>query len=420
MKFNKVYFPIVFFLVIQNFVSSEVFWCLGALSTLFYIVAKRKWKMLIPQREIAILVVFVIWGAILGIVDLSQNINSTRDFVRDLFYYTNPIIFIFVGAQYAKDNVGIYRILNSFIVGSGILSVIKFANLFVNRNLLLSAFSVFTWRTITGDAVVVMGMTIAIVLSGIIPFKERLSSKLNIICFVLTGLYFLISLSRTNIMIVAIMYAVLVLDKANVMKTIKKILSACIVLIIAVFILNSVLPSNISEAFIQKMFSSITEINAKNTWSSTADIQENWRGYETYCAVKQWNTNGLFSQVFGAGFGTRIEVGPYAYSLLGQTINGSPATSIAVLHNGYATQLIKLGCLGVILYLSYYGLLIRKGLHGIKKEEGTLARLLLAIAIILVFQTYFLNGLFKDYCFYPLIITIGYCGYVLERNGRVR
>lgn len=418
---NKIYWPIVVFLIVQTFVSSEVFWVMGLLVCLYYVFINQQGKIKIPFREYKTLFTFLLWGFIMGIIGmLLWNIDS-RDFIRDCFYYSNPIIFIYLGALYAKKKIDLHRMFNAFIVSSAILCLIQLVIIGKNITSLLSASSVYGWRKISGSGVVVMGIALAIVLSGVIPRNKRLPKMWVIILTGVTASYFIISLSRTNLLVVAIMYAVLIWEKGKTKAIIGRIVLVVFLIIISLVVFNKLIPSEISKAFTEKILSSFSEISFSNTWKTEAEIQGNWRGYETYCAIKQWRNKPLFSQLLGEGFGTRIYVGHYAYSLLKQVgRNGQAISSIAVLHNGYATQLIKLGILGVIYYFYFYLRLIKKAMKARKTHDSIESRVLLSMGLIFLVQTYILNGLFKDYCFFPIIILIGYSAYNIEHKNFFR
>lgn len=218
-------------------------------------------------------------------------------------------------------------------------------------------------------------------------------------------------------MIIFIMYAVLILTERNRKTILKKNIPILFALIIGGLLLTFLLPKSIGSAFINKLLSSFNEISVSNDWNNPVNVQAHWRGYETYCALEKWNDAGFFSKIFGFGFGERIYVGEYAYTLLKQVSKtGTPVDSIAVLHNGYATQLIKLGTLGVISYVVFYIKIAKKGWQKRKDKNNIIARILLSVALILLVQTFYLNGLFKDYVFFPIVIMVGYCSYMIKQE----
>lgn len=414
---NKVFWPIVFLLLIQLYMPSEMFWLVGFTIVLYEILLKKRGKFIIPFKEYKILFLFIPWGFIIGIIGQFRGDISFLDMVRDIFYYLNPIIFLFLGGKFAKDRVNIYHIFNAFTIASGLVCSISFVNLIINSGSLTAINSINQWRHIVGDGHIVTAISLAVLLAHVVPKEESLPKLVILIATTISVLYFILTLSRTNIMIVAILYIVLLLQKGNTKIVFIRVFGTLLFVVFLIIIANTLLPKDITSAFIDKMLSSFTEINSSHEWNTVAEVQANWRGYETSCAILQWKNTTLPEQIFGQGFGKRIDVGIYAYTLLKQVDKaGTPMTSIAVLHNGYATQLVKLGVVGVIIYILFYFQLIYKAYSHMRIKDTLEARILLALGIIFLIQTYFLNGLFKDVVFLSTIILIGYTAYKVERN----
>lgn len=411
---DKIYWPIVFFILIQVFVSSEVFWILGIFTIIYILLLKEKGRFIIPFSEYRLLFYFWIWGAVLGLALFLLHGSDLRDYLRDLFYYSTSMIFIYVGAYYARKGINIYCILNAYIISATILSIIYLSAIVQKGATYLFNSDIHGWRSITGGGAIVVGVALSIILSGIISEKDALPRSVLIPCVIIIGLFFVISLSRINLLILLIMTFVLSTKKNNVVQMLRRMVILTFVGMLAIWLMTVLLPSGIIKVYSEKIWGSLTEISVNNEWTATI-VQKNWRGYENHCAINQWESADVINQIIGFGFGKRIYVGGYAYTLLGQLMSdGSTADSIAVLHNGYATQLIKLGVLGVILYIVFYIQLIRKGSRSLKKTNSLEAKILYTVGIVLLIQTYFLNGLFKDYCFYPFVIIIGYACYKVD------
>lgn len=418
-KERKYFLPIILFLIIQNYISSEMFFLLGCAYLVFYVGFKENFKLYMPFKEYRILIIFLIWGLLLGVINrlLLQNENY-MDFVRDIFYFSNPLVYIYIGFLYAKENINIYKIFNSLIIAGTIMSLLAIMNMLDGLTQLSNIITVQGWRNITGDGVMVGAIGLAIIFSKVIPKEQRLSNKFNILSIITMTSVLLISLSRTNLLIFVITYLILSIKNSNNKIPIKKILMIVGVIILFFVMIYIIFPKNVSELIIGKMLNSINEIDANHDWDSFAEVQGNWRGYETHSALKEWRESNIFNKMFGHGFGKRIYVGNYAYDLLKQTDSyGNKADSIPVLHNGYATMLVKLGILGTGLYLLFYLLLISKSRKELKRDSNDVnTKVLLTVGLVLLIQTYFLNGLYKDYCFYPLIILLGYSGFKVQLN----
>lgn len=418
-KSDKIFWIVTIFLILENYIPSELFFILGVLYVVHYIVFKNGMKVFLPFKEYKILVAFLILGSILGLVYglVKPSDVTIKDFIRDMFYFLNPLVFIYIGAIYAKKDVDIYKILNAFIIAGGVLSILQLANSFFSIINVAGVSTVENWRDLTGDGIIVASISIAIILSDTIPEAKKMNKICNSFLLVIMLIEFFITLSRTNFLIFVITYIILAIKKVNYKVNIKRKVILLIPVLGMLLLTIFFIPSNIKESFIEKVMSTKSEISSNHEWERMDEIEGNWRGYETHCAIEQWKGSPTLVQILGSGFGKRIYVGESAFLLLSQTnSNKQPTDTIAVLHNGYATMLIKLGVLGVIFYISFYVLLIIKAIRGRKNVKNIEYKLLLIVGIILIIQTYFLNGLFRDVCFYPLVILMGYSGYILDRR----
>ena len=120
-----------------------------------------------------------------------------------------------------------------------------------------------------------------------------------------------------------------------------------LIIVSVIWLLSYFRQFTLVDSVFEKFSNTLTEISSSDSFTSVANIQKNWRGFEVYSAKQQWLTSGTFNQMFGGGFGKLINVG-YLSILVDPTSNGY----IPVLHNGYYTLIIKSGFIGVLLYLS--------------------------------------------------------------------
>lgn len=417
-KSDKIFWIVTIFLILENYIPSELFFILGFIYCLYYTVFKNGRKIFLPFKEYKILVLFLILGSILGLIYclVEQNGITIKDFIRDVFYFMNPLVFIYIGAIYAKKDVDIYKILNAFILAGGILSVLQLGNSFFSILNARDIYTVENWRDLTGDGIIVASISIAIILSNIIPKERKMNKAINSFSLVIMLIEFFITLSRTNLLIFVITYIIFAIKKVDYKANIKRKAIALITVLGILLLTIFLIPDNIKTSFIEKLISTKSEISLNHEWKDMTEIEGNWRGYETFCAVEQCKASPILKQLFGNGFGKRIYVGESAFLLLEQTDNGNPAYTIPVLHNGYATMLIKLGIFGVICYIGFYVLLIIKSVKERKNFKNINCKLLLIVGVIFIIQTYFLNGLFRDTCFYPLVLLMGYSGYMLDKR----
>lgn len=420
---KKLYLPLLSLMIIQYLFPKELFVVMGVLFWGYESFFRDGKIVSNPIKGFWILVLFVIWGLLLGIINFRSNGIEIRDLIRDLYYYLTPIIFISLGASYSKRNLNLDKIINTIIVWGAIKAAIVILNALINIGTLGAIQGIYYWRNAVGNGDIISAVAL-VMLFTYRSVDYRLPKWFRKISLAICLTEFVITMSRTCILIFVCMMVILNWSEIKKYKAIKKIpsfiLGGCIVA--ALFYL--ILPHNIVLSFIEKLLASFMEIGQASDWNSSTDVQVNWRGYETYSALLEWSNFDMVSQLIGRGFGKKIYVGYYAYTLLGQVTNdGSAATSIAILHNGYATNLIKLGLAGDILYLAFYLIQIRTALTAIKDRiiESYSCKILLASSVSLIFITYFLNGLYVTGSpFLPLIIMMGYIGNRIKRVKNVR
>ena len=86
------------------------------------------------------------------------------------------------------------------------------------------------------------------------------------------------------------------------------------------------------QPFVLKIENTLVELSIKTDWSRYENIVQNWRGYEVFVALNQFNNFSLLQKIMGNGFGTLI---PVKYTnLVGVPLENG---GIILLHNGYYT-----------------------------------------------------------------------------------
>lgn len=382
------------------------------LSTIY----RNNGKLSYSFREMNYLYLILVLGLVLGAFYLISGRFAFRDYSRDIYYFTTPVFIMLNGAYIRKTIKEDHVLFNTVIIVGGIQASYYFfhAGMIIYQHGLGLSFR--NWRRIFGDASPLAAATIILILlEGKKQLEERNKRIVRIIILLLCIAEVVFSMSRTNISLILITGFVLAIHKGlfrKVKKIIKFIIPLVIVIILSVVLLEKV---EASSAFISKFVNTLSEINSSLDWSDTSEIQQNWRGYETHCAIEQFKNYPMMHQLIGYGFGERIEVGIYAYRFLNiLNVDGSGATSIPVLHNGYATMLCKLGILGIILYVGFYLSLISLSIKHRKTHVNS--GLLAAITIAMAIETISLNGLFRQNVNYPFIYMMGYLGYALATN----
>lgn len=389
-------------LCIQYTVSPEITFLLNI--ALCIIVAYRKKKLylnIIPG--FSLLIVLFIYT--LGITLIQALLGSSifQNVIRDMFYMANGLIAILVGFFLNKLHYRDYQILNTFILGALYVVFGFWINLIQGNELssIRSINNVETWRSSVGTGSLFVPLALVIIISGIVDAKHRLSKLVIIPATVLFIGEIVITFSRASIILILILYLFLYKNKKRLLKRLVIIL---LIIVSVIWLLSYFRQFTLVDSVFEKFSNTLTEISSSDSFTSVANIQKNWRGFEVYSAKQQWLTSGTFNQIFGGGFGKLINVG-YLSILVDPTSNGY----IPVLHNGYYTLIIKSGFIGVLLYGLFYFWGILFGLR--KNSRNNLSALYFSgCMLFMAIQTIFLNGLFKDSINLALIYLIGYWG----------
>lgn len=125
----------------------------------------------------------------------------------------------------------------------------------------------------------------------------------------------------------------------------------------------------------------------------------------------QKNISGanILEQLLGFGFGKTVSLEGYMVNL-----GGNDFQSISTFHNGYIFVLLKNGYMGLVLYVSFFILLIIKNI----KNRTYESRLIVSFTLGILFLTYTKGGILRgssiiEYCF-----LIGYETYYIKSQNK--
>ena len=399
--FKNIYWPIVIIAIIQKFVSPEAFFLIN-LAWLFCMILAYKKAVVNPIWGFWVMWVFLFVGAVLGIHILA---SSNRDFVRDFFYYINPMIYIYAGAMYAKTGVDFDTFSNSIIIGE-LVQAFSFILTFIQEGRAPEGISSFFW------------MPLALLLINRFDKERSFKPVTRIILLIIYMTAALLTFSRTTLVMVLCVFIFGSTLHFNAKKALKLIVVLIVMLCAGLYVFFNIVPKEDQEMFTKKFENSQNEMNPFQNWRKEEIVTKSWRGYENSCVIKEFQKGNVIENFFGYGFGKRIEVGRYSTDLLLQrTEEGKSTTSIAITHNGYANILIKLGILGLVLLLYFYINIFIRSMRFAKKFKSVEARVLAGIVVGLLIETLFMNGIFRDVCFYGTVTAIGLIGYRIKNHN---
>jgi hypothetical protein len=164
----------------------------------------------------------------------------------------------------------------------------------------------------------------------------------------------------------------------------------------------------IDEFFITKLMNSVNEV-ASTDMETREQIATNYRAFELTSVTKQFEAQPFWTQWLGQGWGTTVEYGFETAS----TRSTFSRTSAPFLHNGYAYYLMKVGIVGLVLYIAFMCQVATKAIS--KKtwpsSEFALIRrkILLAAVIVLAIDTTTSGGFGFPATYLAVAAVLGAC-----------
>lgn len=307
--------------------------------------------------------------------------------IRDASYYLGPLLFFAIGYQLrlAVEETFLFRIFLFYVLWATLSTLGQTLQLFVSAQ----PVSFESLRS------VLLGMEMQVPLAFmLLSFQEvygkkaLLSKKWQLVAQILLLLRMVFSFSRTMYLMLGLCLIIFWFCKPQRERLkVSSILYGCLsLLLVAVLIWWA--PSSIKENFLHKLMQTFQEVSADTNWNIETNIIQNWRGYETSVAQALFRQGSRFQQTFGFGFGQLIPVSHG--ELVGVSLEEG---GITILHNGYYSMLIKVGVLGVGLYVTFFlGTLISAWNKGLKHRLERPLILYFSFAYLLA--TFVITGFF--------------------------
>ncbi|MDU9695139.1 hypothetical protein O0Q50_28485 [Priestia aryabhattai] len=337
--------------------------------------------------------------------------NPMADAIRDSIYLIYPILMLIIGYIQMLKFKDVKVILKTIIVAAVILSLIHLGKLIINPTVLSG--TIRDIRLALGN-----GYTLTVIALGIMIYSKRYnldiikkrSTKFWFILLCLSSL--VLSLSRTLPIMLAIFVICLgwrSLPKRTKIRLYKRNIHLKIsVSIFALLLFGLIMiPVSQTSAYSQlsdKFLNSLSEVHIEE-YRTIQDINHNWRGYEAYRALIEYDNFDPVQKVIGGGLGKLVD--------LNMTIMlaGKVYREVPIIHNGYMYILVKTGALGIILYLYFLFTVVKDGFNfqrnALKKNDKLLGRLMISAGISVLITTYINTGMYKPESAYEYLLLIG-------------
>jgi hypothetical protein len=384
-------FLLTFALIIQREITSlEVNTILLTLIAAFLIVL-NKGLFFKKDFELLSLLVFII---LIGIFSSIFNSPKLYDFIRDLLYFTKPIILILIGYS-ATRLIRDWKFIFKIIIYLGLC----YATFHIIHTLVYidySNASVSKIRNTSGLSNIIEIFSIALIILGNKVPSLRVILKKRLRMFFLTILFMSFFLYFSRTMLIGLIF--LLLGVLNYLKLNRKGLKYGFIFLILVgglytYLYNTEVDrlGNAFESFLYKIkiapaevFSPSLDINNK------AALWDHWRAYEAFCAFQGLNESPL-AYIHGKGIGALVDL-KFSASISSE----GKIRYIPILHNGYVFILFKTGILGLFLYLVF---LFKLYFQAYQKTENIevkyFGNLLSGTALYLIISSLIITGLYN-------------------------
>ncbi|HFX3738992.1 TPA: hypothetical protein ACIEBX_000734 [Enterococcus faecium] len=374
-------------LILQYYVDGTILMALIVLNIFYFC------KFKLPKcNELGLTSFFLLLvvGASLGFYYI--NNYQIRDYIRDIYYYLQPIIYIYAGYIIYLKRKDEYTFFRTVCYAAAVLALIYAVNLLQNPTLLTSDTVIGIRQDVGKEQFILLVATIFLATK-----KHIFSPKVQMILLGLIGGIFALQFSRTAYGTLVIIALVLFMQTGKLtVSLVKKI----ILVLFAVVIFWNILPNNLTADFTMRIMRSLAEVSADKTFQTLQDVQSNWRGYENHIVMKEvFEEGNLLNTLMGYGFGKTA-------SLFGFVVNlgGNDFSNISTFHNGYLIVLLKNGVIGLITYLLFFFNTIRYNWRYNVYES----KLAIAFVFGMLFMTYTKGGILRGSSVLEFCLIIGY------------
>ena len=412
-KYSEIIWPIValYFIRIHGFLSDELMFIIY-IGFILVIIGFNK---VILTTKFYGMYPYIIWIVVMSIVGIATY--ESREVARDFFYFAPTVVLVILGFYlfytYEKKSI-----VKTFVL-CGLINALHCILMF---GLSLGEIKVMQdIRDIFNCEIYEMCM-ITLVLAIYIFDNERVvfGKVMDVVLFILFIGIILMSFSRSvwvdMVVGIALVIILNLIFRARKAKTYLKTSIIIIVAALSVIFIYTAAPSHIINDYNAKIEKTSDEINERQSFKTIEDASNSWRGYEAYCATKQWKKSPSINQLFGSGLGKPIYVKfvPYAWAEKGM-VKGH---DIPLLHNAYYTMLVKGGIVGIIFMLLFCLYPLYIGIKSIKRNGfNDEALILITLPIALLVQAYVVRGLIVQHPNIVWGVLIGwFCGYVKKEE----
>jgi len=397
-KDSQTFWWIVLIMFASEFLSQNINFIILVL-VFIYLFMLNGFKVSFNMPGKTVYLVFILMGMLTGIMYVTQYGHSQYVFFKHIYFCIMVPLYWIDGFLMIKvKNISRIGVVKSIIFGAIVYSLYDLFKV-LTRLSEISGLSIYYFRNLVGGVSIVP--IIGLYLLFFYGSDLKIYKTERVLFYLIFSLSVLVHFSRISIVELSIFILF-----SGIKFNIKKIIRIVIMMTMGVALMSFVLP-NVFVGFYEKILNSLTELSFnKSVWTHN-DIVTNWRGYEAFCAIQQFNNSGIIKQLFGSGFGTFIDVKGYAYLV-------TKEENLSMLHNGYFSILIFWGLSGVVLFFGWIISIFRCNKDIIYRQDQCFVK---GMSVLLLFVNYFIMGPFfsRNVACYLFYISLFYSLSVINK-----
>lgn len=356
----------------------------------------------------ALFVVFLIASA--STLTLNAYPFSAWNVAKDTYFFIAPMLLLVSGLMFLRLEIDFTRVVRTAVYVLTFWSIIAYSEFLFGGGLTnISLQSRYTYSLDSSAST----LALLLILSNL-RTRSSLFPNTTTTSLLLLNLFFIIaSLSRTDIAI-ALISLIFIYSRSKWARglTIAFVLLLTVTPVMQIAPLGTTSVASGGAGFFDKMLGSLEEFRVSD-YSSSSDINENWRGYEAYLGIQEVEQVGGIARFIGVGFGSYV-VGPFEDKL----------QKIPFFHNGFVTIYLKAGFLGLFAFAFFifklYRLAQAASREGRQTGDLRIRRASIMIALLtnsVLLQTLAVHGVYYSKTTFELFF-IGLAIYSLQLAKR--
>lgn len=392
---------------------------LGMSLCLIYVLVNRQHVIRLKKEDFKFIKAIsqpVFYLLVMGVIVGMANQNGLYDLGKDAYFFIKVLAyFLFAFVLYKKNGIDV--IVRTFVwfgvgLSAGYLATlgVYFAAGWVD----VSTIDAYRWSIpyLPYDAILSIALLLAFPQRGILGRHPYFFVFLQAVAVAST-------MSRLSLLIVAVILLMHIKTKLKFrMGVFVSVMTGVGLLAFGLMLLEQQSENMKSDGLDSQLLFKITNVFDEmfsSEFNSEEEIRTNWRAYEALQGITKYLAGTTGNYLFGYGFGAQTDIG------LEMRLGEVDRSDVPVFHNGYVYLLVKLGALGLFLYLFFlYRMfsavrsarrkLVLKGALNSKRGEGfTIAIVFFfLICITAVFFGIFNNAVFNNIVILMMVLLMSY------------